>query len=472
MGGVRIAHDILPFAHPCTTALDLEATLWVVIPDGIGPRSDSLLLPRTEDRFHLERDERESAVNYAWDMKRLAQLRATIDRYPRFLDGGIALALGIIAQLSLWLEWSSADPQSALAVPVASALLVLLIVPLIWRRRFPYAVLITCTLVLVTAAAIQVPGLAWTVNAWALAFYSAGVYGQERWRTPLRAIALASFMGVVVYQFVWLDQNTYRDSPAFLLIVPILANLLIGAATWWFSDEVRLSRERHAQLAARTLQLEQERELNARRAVLEERVRIARELHDVVAHHVSLMGVQAGAARRVLPSDPTKSEEMLNAIENTSREAVTELHRLLGFLRREEEDGLAPQPSLQQIDALLTQMRDAGLPVTLSIDGEPRPLPPGIDLSAFRIVQEALTNTLKHAGPARANVAIRYADRALEIEVSDDGIGAPNGSLLAGNGMVGMRERVNLLGGRFDASPLPGAGFRVQASLPLDARPA
>jgi len=385
------------------------------------------------------------------------------------MDGAIALALGVVALLSLWLEWSIADPAPVISIPIAVTLLILLVIPLIWRRRYPYAMLVTCTAIMVGASLVKVPGLAWTVNAWALAFFSAGVYGQERWRTPVRVIALAAFIGVVFYEFAWLSPRRYDVSPEFLLIVPILANMLVGGAAWWFSDAVRVSREREVQLAARTRQLELERESNARRAVLEERVRIARELHDVVAHHVSLMGVQAGAARRVLPSDPTKSEEMLNAIEITSREAVTELHRLLGFLRREEEDGLAPQPSLQQIDALLTQMQDAGLPVTLTIEGEPRPLPPGVDLSAFRIVQEALTNTLKHAGPARANVAIRYADRALEIEVSDDGIGALTASSPAGNGMLGMRERVGLLGGWLDIGPQPGAGFRVQASLPLDA---
>lgn len=401
-------------------------------------------------------------------MNRLVQLRTVVDRNPALLDVGIALSLGVIALLSLWLEWSIADPAPVISIPIAVTLLILLVIPLIWRRRYPYTMLVTCTAIMVGASLVKVPGLAWTVNAWALAFFSAGVYGQERWRTPVRVIALAAFIGVVFYEFAWLSPQRYDVSPEFLLIVPILANMLVGGAAWWFSDAVRVSREREVQLAARTRQLELERESNARRAVLEERVRIARELHDVVAHHVSLMGVQAGAARRVLPSDPTKSEEMLNAIEITSREAVTELHRLLGFLRREEEDGLAPQPSLQQIDALLTQMQDAGLPVTLTIEGEPRPLPPGVDLSAFRIVQEALTNTLKHAGPARANVAIRYADRALEIEVSDDGIGALTASSPAGNGMLGMRERVGLLGGWLDIGPQPGAGFRVQASLPLD----
>ena len=412
-------------------------------------------------------DEVQRDVVYASRMNSVGHLRTTMDRHPTLTDSVIAAVLGVIALLSLWLEWSIADPLPGISVPGAVALLVMLAIPLVWRRRFPYAVLVTCTVVMVIASAVQVPGLTWTVNAWAVAFYSAGVYGHERWRTPLRAIALAAFMGVVIYEFAWLAPERLTVSPQFLLIVPILANLLIGGATWWFSDAVRISRERQVQLAARTTQLEQERELNARRAVLDERVRIARELHDVVAHHVSLMGVQAGAARRVLPRDPARAEEMLNAIEATSREAVTELHRLLGFLRREGDDGLAPQPSLQHLEALLAQMQEAGLPVALNLEGTARPLPPGVDLSAYRIVQEALTNTLRHAGPAQAVVTLRYGARALDIDVRDDGAAPANDALPGGNGMLGMRERAALLGGWVQAGPEPGVGFRVQAHLPL-----
>lgn len=415
-------------------------------------------------------DELAYVVDYACGMQTFRLVRQHIDQHPTLVDGVIALVLGVLAQLSLWLEWSIADPQPDVAIPLASSLLVLLIVPLIWRRRYPYAVLLACTAVLVAAAAFNVPGLEWTVNAWALGFYSAGVYGREQWRTPVRALALVSFMGVVVYQFVWLTQDQFAASPGFLVIVPIIANLLIGGATWWFSDEVRRSRERQSALAARTAQLEREREINARQAVLEERVRIARELHDVVAHHVSLMGVQAGAARRVLPSDPAKSEELLNAIESSSRETVAELHRLLGFLRREEEDALMPQPNLRQIETLIGQIQDAGLQVSLTVEGESRPLSPGVELSAFRIVQEALTNTLKHAGPAQASVTIHYTESALEIEICDDGAGAAPESQGSGNGMLGMRERVSLLGGSFRAGPRRGDGFRVQATLPLNAR--
>ena len=180
-------------------------------------------------------------------------------------------------------------------------------------------------------------------------------------------------------------------------------------AWWWFSDAVRVRREQEDQLAETVVQLELDRQENARRAVFDERVRIARELHDVVAHHVSVMGVQAGAARRVLQKHPEKAEEALSNIEAASREAVQEMHRLLGFLRQEPEDTpLAPQPGMSQLPTLVDQMRDAGLPVDVEIAGSERALPPTVDLSAYRIVQEALTNTLRHAGPARATVKVNY----------------------------------------------------------------
>jgi signal transduction histidine kinase len=400
-------------------------------------------------------------------MTPIQRLLATIDRHPTLADFALAAAIGVLSLLNIWLEWSSALPSPPVTVPLAVGLTLFLTLPLTWRRRFPLAVLLTMTVASALSSLAGVPDSLWSGNAWGLALYSAGVYGSDRWRDPVRAVAVAGFTGLIAYEIVWANLPEYAGSPLLLRIVPVLSNVVITASIYWFSDAVRIRREREAQLAARTAQLEQEREENARRAVLEERVCIARELHDVVAHHVSLMGVQAGAARRVLHRQPEKAEEVLSAIEATGREAVRELHRLLGFLRREGEDGLAPQPSMRQLDALITQMGEAGLPVVLTVEGEPRPLPPGVDLSAYRIVQEALTNTLKHAGPAKAEVTVRYGDRALEIEVTDDGRQKMNG-IPAGNGMIGMRERVSLLGGELQAGPRAGAGFAVRAQLPLN----
>jgi signal transduction histidine kinase len=205
--------------------------------------------------------------------------------------------------------------------------------------------------------------------------------------------------------------------------------------------------------------------------VLDERVRIARELHDVVAHHVSVMGVQAGAARRVMERQPEKAQEALSMIESSSRQAVAELHRLLGFLRRDSQtDGLAPQPGLRQLDSLINEVREAGLEVRVEVEGEARPLPSGVDTSAYRIVQEALTNTLKHAGPTRASVTIRYQSQAVELEIVDGGRGLPpqDGQEANGRGIIGMRERAYLHGGEFESGNVPEGGFLVRVRLPLN----
>jgi signal transduction histidine kinase len=222
-------------------------------------------------------------------------------------------------------------------------------------------------------------------------------------------------------------------------------------------------------LRARTAEIEQEREERLRIAAAEERSRIARELHDVVAHSVSVMVVQSQAAQRVLVDDVDATRDALRSIETTGRQALTELRRLLGLLR-EAEGGpsLAPQPSLQYLDELLAQIRDAGLPVELTVEGTPTALPQGVDLSAYRIVQEGLTNTLKHAEADRVSVLVRYAPAVLEIEISDDGRGASqatgNG---VGHGLVGMRERVALYGGELCAGTGDDGGYVLRARLPL-----
>jgi signal transduction histidine kinase len=240
--------------------------------------------------------------------------------------------------------------------------------------------------------------------------------------------------------------------------------LLLGIA-------VRSLRERQRELAAQTAELQQEREANARRAVLEERVRIARELHDVVAHHVSVMGLQAGAARRVLGRQPDKAEAALSSIEASSRQAVLELHRLLGFLRRADQtDDLAPHPDLAQLSDLVAQAGQGALTVTLSVEGEPRPLPPTLEVSAYRVVQEALTNARKHSGGTTATVRVAYQPTMLEIEVLDDGNRGAEPPLpnAGGHGLIGMRERVALHGGHLRAGPRPHGGFAVHATFPLN----
>ncbi len=209
------------------------------------------------------------------------------------------------------------------------------------------------------------------------------------------------------------------------------------------------------------------REEEAQRAVEEERSRIARELHDVVAHSVSVMTVQASAVRRLLKPEQEREREALTVVEETGRQALTEMRRLIGIMRTAGESAaLAPQPGMKTLDRLVEQMREAGMPVELTVQGEPFDLPPGIDLSAYRIVQEALTNALKHAGPARAWVAVRYGDGEVEVDVENDGRSNGDGES-GGLGLVGMRERVAMCGGELRAGPREGGGYRISATLPV-----
>jgi signal transduction histidine kinase len=219
------------------------------------------------------------------------------------------------------------------------------------------------------------------------------------------------------------------------------------------------------------LKLEAARTAAAERAVADERQRIARELHDVVAHSVSVMTVQAGAVRRLLHPDQERERLALETIEATGREALTEMRRLVGLLRDETATpDFAPQPSMRAIDVLLGTVREAGLPVDLVVEGAAVELPPGVDLAAYRVIQEALTNALKYAGPARACVTVRWKRSELELEVANDGTSEPGGDGGGGHGLVGLRERVSLVGGSIESGPREGGGFVVKAHLPLGER--
>lgn len=230
---------------------------------------------------------------------------------------------------------------------------------------------------------------------------------------------------------------------------------------------IRRPVERAQSAEVRAAHLEQEQAEAARQAVLDERQRIARELHDIIAHSVSVMTVQAGAVRRRLTPDQTRERESLVAVERTGREALAEMRRLVGLLHEEETaPDYAPQPGLQALDSLLSTVREAGLPVELQVEGTQRELPAGVDLAAYRIVQEALTNTLKYAGPAQAWVHICWADDELQIEVVNDGRNTAKGS---GYGLAGMRERVRLYGGRVESGPRPEGGYGVRAYVPIGA---
>jgi len=288
-----------------------------------------------------------------------------------------------------------------------------------------------------------------------------GLYAIAVWTSP-RGFAVGVAALVVLNTVSLAVPPRQLQDTGLFTIVPIVAMLLLRSA-------VRGRQLRAEALAARAELLER----HASGAVLEERARIARELHDLVAHNVSVMVVQAAAARRMIDHDASKAKEALGSVEQTGRAALKEMRRMVGMLGNDPEEplALAPQPSVDELDWLVERAREAGLDVDLTIEGEKRRLESGVDLSAFRIVQEALRNTLQHAGPARARVTIRYGEHDVEVDVSDNGRGVAaqtaNGAV-TGQGLVGMRERVAMLGGEIEAGYRKDGGFGVHAKLPLE----
>ena len=342
--------------------------------------------------------------------------------------------------------------------PAEAAYALALTIPLIWRRRAPLAVLVwvlgVSTLSDVLYGIMDKAGSPFA--AVLLAVYASGAYTSRR-DSRIAAGILGVFVAVIL---VFQGEDLVGD-------IFFIGGIVFSV--WGAANIVRSRQELATALAARTVELEHEREEKARLAVAEERARIARELHDVVAHNLSIMIVQAGAERRSLDADRLdETREVLETIELTGRTAMAEMRRLLGMLRRSDDElALAPQPSLGHLDALVSQVREAGMPVDLRIEGTPRPLAAGVDLSAYRIVQEALTNALKHAGPASARVTVRYGNEELDIEIADDGRGGELGVPGGGHGLVGMRERVALFGGDLATGSRRGGGYAVRARLPL-----
>ncbi|MGH3869918.1 MAG: sensor histidine kinase [Pseudonocardiaceae bacterium] len=357
--------------------------------------------------------------------------------------------------------------------PVVVAAIVAIITPLAWRRRAPLTVLTLVAAAQVTASALLRYENEITVLAVLVAVYSASAYGAKPWRTRLSAIALAALVAAMDYRVALSLPDMNSGLTMSIALAAYSVHLLVfGGGVYAVGRNMRIRISREAELKIRTAQLAAEQETNTRRAVLEERVRVARELHDVIAHHVSLMGIQAAAGRRVLTTRPDQSAKALVSIEESSRQAVGELQRMLGFLRQDDEvDTLAPLPSLRHLDHLVTQMFDAKLTVDVHCEGDLQPLPISVDLSAYRIVQEALTNTLKHAKATTASVTLRYRHAVFEVDVIDNGVGSGTAPNLDNgrqrHGLIGMRERVSLHRGQFEAGPRLGGGFGVWASFPL-----
>ncbi len=331
--------------------------------------------------------------------------------------------------------------------------------PLLWRRVRPLAVLVvTLTLLSVLTRLTGVADAAGSPFACALvATYAAGAHSR-RGRAPLAIGVIA----VWLLTFVLADAN---EPVSDVIFIGGIVYAVLGAAL-----VVRSRQELAGALAVRTVELEHEREAAAGLAVAEERQRIARELHDVVAHSLSVIVLQAGAERRDLAAERPSSAATLETIEQTGRSALAEMRRLLGVLRDPDEtQALAPPPGLARLAELAAQVGEAGLAVRLEVTGEPRPLPTGFDLSCYRIVQESLTNALRHGGATRATVTVQHRNGEVRLEVLDDGTASPSQEHAPGHGLVGMRERAALFGGELSAGPLERGGWQVRARLPVPA---
>ncbi len=353
----------------------------------------------------------------------------------------------------------------------------ILTLPLIWRRTRPELVMIAVAVIFIAG---QVRGAQETQFASAMIFtviYSVGAWDTDRTRARRLRV------GVIAAMFFWLAvawllrygemppgglPGASGDLPPLLAAVvnQVLLNIVLFGFAYLFGETAWLAARRQAQLADQAEQLRAAQTVAEERAVLGERVRIARELHDVVAHHVSVMGIQASAARRAMDRDAGKARTALSAVEQSSRTAVDELHRMLGALRAAGD----PEPSsgggVERVGELAARVREAGLRADFAVFGDPVPLPDSTSRTAYRIVQEAVTNILKHAHASTVDIRIRWLIRELEIDVADDGHGGPPDAA-GGLGLIGMRERVAVHDGTVEAGPRDGGGFRVRARLPL-----
>ena len=370
--------------------------------------------------------------------------------HPLRQDALAALAVAGAMQAEIWLF--EGGPRGVEAVTVAGALL--FAAAIAWRRAAPSAMAALAALSFAGAALLggELTTTLSMVFAAMLVSFSIGLHLPDR-----RSLAAAAgFLAAT-----WVDIVAAPDAEYEPVSDIAFTTVIIVAGPWFAGRALRGWRERAEELERLTDHV-------ARIAVLDERARIAREMHDVVAHSVSLMVVQAGGARRMLDEDPEESRAALESIEEAGRQALGELRRSLGMLRNgsAEPAALSPQPGTAQLGELVARTRAGGLPVELDVEGEPRPVPAGVDLAAYRIVQEALTNAVKHAGPARARVRLRWEPGALELSVTDDGRG-PDGAE-GGHGLIGMRERVAAYGGTLSAGPAPGGGYELRARIPLE----
>jgi len=388
----------------------------------------------------------------------VSALYAWLRRHPMLVDGMLAAAL----------VFGGVGPTFAKGMFLGSPLALGLAVPVVFRRKYPVASYYTA----VTAGGLQValdlrPSV--TDVAILILLYTLAAYTPRRISVWGLVVCLA---GSAVGILRWISLINH----GLLEWATVGAMVFAGPAllAWVLGDSMRYRRAYYASLEDRATRLEAERDAQVQIAAAAERARIARELHDVIAHNVSVMVVQADGASYAMDTDPARAREALAAISATGRQALAEMRRLLGVLRREggaASTERAPQPGIGELGELLDQARGAGLPVSFTVEGDPQPLPGGIALAAYRIVQESLTNTRKHAGPVTsASVLLRYSPDAVVLTISDDGWGDLGGTALpgaSGHGLTGMRERVAACGGAVTAGPRSEGGFEVVATLPL-----
>ena len=366
-----------------------------------------------------------------------------LNRHPRLVDWALVL-------LVLLTSGGAAFHHNRFAVGLPLALLTGL--PLLARRSHPLATLAVTTVA--TAFVVAIWG-EYNPLATGIALFTVAE------RCERRTSLTAGVAALPVLALPLLSSVGWTNGFGFL------GRLIPFAVAWLIGDSLRTRRQYIGELEEKAERLERERQSEAARAAAEEQARIARELHDVIAHNLSVMVVQAAAANDVFDSRPDRARAAMRRIEATGRSALAELRQLLGAVREGEPD-YAPQPGLDRLDELVRRVRESGLEVGVSVEGTPQELAKPVDLSAYRIVQEALTNTLKHAGASRADVALRYSTSELAVEVHDDGTADANGDGV-GRGLIGMRERVAVFGGSLSAGPAPGGGFTVLARLPLAA---
>ncbi len=382
----------------------------------------------------------------------MAAVYAWLRCHPRLVDSALAAALGFAG------VGSALAYGRYLLLPVALGLCL----PIVFRRAHPSGAFAAAAAVgaLQVALDIHVNMLDVTI---VVLLYTLAAYRPRRVSVPGLAVCL---LGSAAAMTRWPPPGT---SPLNWLILGSIAFAGSSLIAWVLGDSMRYRRGYYAALEDRAARLEAERDAQAQIAAAAERARIARELHDVIAHHVSVMVVQADGASYALDRSPDRARQALAAIGSTGRQALAEMRRMLGVLRSDDgAPGVVPLPGIEQLGELLEQTRASGLAVSFTVEGVPAPLPGGLALAAFRIVQESLTNARKHGGPgARATVLLRYCEDMLVLQITDDGAGAVAAKDGAGHGLTGMRERVTLYGGTLHTGPRPGGGYQVTAGLPL-----